>query len=106
MGTLRSDSQVSLLHRDEPVLRLIRSYLKPENNTTYRVRMQFCMGCCQQNESPFLEALVGCGGVPDNYDPKKWKKSGVGKQTKKDEYGNWIRLVYSSDLLHDLGSSP
>ena len=37
------------------------------------------MGCCQQNESPFLEALVGCGGVPDNCDPKRWKKSGVGK---------------------------
>ena len=79
MGTLRSDSQVSSLHREEPVLRLIRSYLKPDNNTTYRVRMQFCIGCCQQNETPFLEALVGCGGVPDNFDPKRWKKTGVGK---------------------------
>jgi len=37
------------------------------------------MGCCQQNETPFLEALVGCGGVPDNFDPKRWKKTGVGK---------------------------
>jgi len=52
-----------------------------DNSETYRVKMSFCWPAgCQKSENPFLEALEGCGGIEDNYDPKfGWEKNEDGE---------------------------